>query len=82
MRNVAARTRIVAETELEPVRELIGLGTGKGSKRDTYGDPKFLHLLYGRNVTEPALGVVVVGIFAEAFLVAVDEPGVDAQDGL
>ena len=82
IRNVAARARSVAEAELEPVRKSIGVGTGKGIKRDTYGDPKFLHLFHGSNVTEPTLGVVVVGIFAEAFLVAVDEPGVDAQDSL
>ena len=82
IRNVAARTCIVSETKLEPVRKVISLGTGKGSERDIYGDPKFLHLLYGRNVTKPALRVVVVSIFAETFLVAVDEPGVDAQDSL
>ena len=82
IRDVASRTCIVAETKLEPVRKLFGFGTGKGSKGDTDGDPKFLHPLYGRNVTEPAVGVVVVGIFAEAFLVTVDEPGVDAQDSL
>lgn len=48
----------------------------------TYGDPEFLHLLHGRSLVEPALWVVRVGVFAEACLVAVDEPGVDAQDGL
>ena len=78
IRNVAARAHSVAETELEPVRKFIGVGTGKEIEKETYGDPKFLHLFYGSNVTEPALGIVVVGIFAEAFLVAVDEPGVDA----
>lgn len=44
----------------------------------TYGDPEFLHLLHGRSLVEPALWVVRVGVSAEAFLVAVDEPGVDA----
>lgn len=54
----------------------------KVSPRGTYGDQKLLHLLYGSTITEPALWLVVVGIFAEAFLVAVDEPGIDAQNSL
>ena len=82
IRNITARARSVAETELESVRRLIGVGTGKGIKRDTYGDPNLLHLFYGSNVTKPTLGIVVVGILAEALLVAVNEPGVDAQDDL
>lgn len=52
-----------------------------GVVAETVGDPEFLHLLHGRSLVEPALWVVRVGVFAEACLVAVDEPGVDAQDG-
>ena len=43
-----------------------------------YGDPIFLHFLYGCRIGEPAAWVVPVGVTAETGLVAVDEPGVDA----
>lgn len=48
----------------------------------TYGYQVLLNLFHYRRVTEPALWIVGVGVFAETRLVAVDEPRVHAQNGL